>query len=303
MGSAAFAVPSLQSLINSDYHINLVITQPDKPAGRGQKLTACPVAQLASKCNLPLFQPKSIKKNESIKRISESKPDLIVVVAYGKILPKAILDIPKYGCINVHSSILPKYRGAAPIQWAVVNGEVESGVATMFINEGMDEGDILLVDKTPISPDESAIELHDRLAKMGAGLLMKTIQGIQTKSIKPSSQDNLSATYAPIIKKEDGLIDWSKPATEINNLIRGMQPWPIAFTHIEEKSLRIYKATILDKKSSEKPGTIIQVDKELYISTGSNILKVEDLQIEGKKRMPADVFLRGHPLQIGTVLK
>lgn len=303
MGSAAFAVPSLAALHNARYDLAVVVTQPDKPAGRGRKLTTPPVADRAKDLGLPVYQPKSVKSEKAIEKIRSYRPDMIVVVAYGKILPRELLDIPPLGCVNVHASLLPKYRGAAPINWAVVNGEKETGVTTMFINEELDAGDILLTKHIPIEEDDTSITLHDRLAPIGAGLLLETIDGLKGRSIELAPQDGSQATFAPMLKKEDGSIDWKKDAGSIRNLIRGMQPWPSAYTHLDGKMLRIFDAAVLEAITLDKPGTILDVEECIVVATGDGKLCIKELQLEGKKRMTARDFLHGHKIEKRTVLE
>ncbi|MBT3181261.1 MAG: methionyl-tRNA formyltransferase [Deltaproteobacteria bacterium] len=303
MGSAGFAVPSLQALLQSKHEILEVVTQPDKPAGRGRHITPCPTAQFAKEHDLILYQPKSVKKAEAIDHLKNLAPDLIAIVAYGKILPKAILDLPQMGCVNVHSSLLPKYRGAAPINWAIVNGETETGVTTMRINEEMDAGDILLACKTQIDETEDAILLHDRLAPLGAELLLKTLDGIEDNSIKQLPQDHSQASYARIIKKEDGHIDWSKGADEIYNMMRGFKPWPGTYTSLDGKMFRIHEAAPHLEDSKHPAGSIIENDNYIAVACGKGVLFLIEVQIEGKKRMSATDFLKGHKIEKGTVLR
>lgn len=302
MGSAAFAVPSLEALASSGHEILEVVTQPDKPAGRGMHLHCCPVAELAREKNLPLYQPKSVKPPEVIEHIRLLAPEIIVVVAYGKILPTALLEIPPRGCVNVHSSLLPKYRGAAPINWAIVNGETETGVTTQRIVEELDAGDILLSIATTIDEVETAAQLHDRLAPMGAELLLTTLEQIEKGMITSRPQDPDEATWAPIIKKEDGYVDWSKPAHAIFNRIRGFVPWPGSFAMLEEKQLKIFEAAPADVQTQEAPGTVIESGKHLAVACGKGVLYLIEVQLEGKKRMTATDFLRGHKVPIGTLL-
>lgn len=302
MGSAAFAVPSLEALIESEHEVTLAVTQCDKPSGRGLKVHECPVAAHANSKKIPLFQPLKLKDDSVCAHFSDIKPDLIVVVAYGKLIPREIFCLPKFECVNVHASLLPKYRGAAPINWAVVNGEEKTGVTTMKINERMDAGDILLQEEVKIDPTETATELHDRLAAIGAKLLIRTIEGLEKKTVEPLPQDESRATYAPMLKKEDGLIDWKKSGKEIFNLIRGMQPWPVAHTHLDSKMLKIYGAVISAESGGEAPGTVVKANKNLAVATGEGTLYLTDVQLEGKKRMPVDAFLRGHKIKLGQVL-
>jgi methionyl-tRNA formyltransferase len=302
MGSAAFAVPSLEALIKSGHDVILVVTQCDKPSGRGLKIHRCPVADYASSKNIPLFQPPKLKSADVCSHFSDLKMDLVVVVAYGKLIPSEILCLPKFECINVHASLLPKYRGAAPINWAIVNGEEKTGVTTMKVSEKMDAGDILLQEEVKIGPAETAADLHDRLAAAGSRLLIQTIEGLENKTIKPRPQDDSMATYAPMLKKEDGLIDWKKSAVEIFNLIRGMQPWPAAYTHLGAKMLKIYEARASGEKSGELPGTVVKSNGDLAVATGEGTLYLKDVQLEGKKRMTIDAFLRGHKIKTGEIL-
>lgn len=299
MGSAPFAVPSLEALLKAGHDVALVVTQCDKPAGRGLKVHACAVAECAKKNSIPLFQPATLKEPETRSKIRSAGAELIVIVAYGKILPKEVLEMPKLGCVNVHASLLPKYRGAAPINWAIARGETKTGVTTMFINERMDAGDILLQKESAIGADECAPELYERLAKTGAELLIETITGIENKTVRPRPQDEREATYAPIIKKEDGLIDWQRPAREIANLVRGMQPWPVAHTYIDGKMLKIFRAHSENPPDlpSSKAGTVVEAERNLAVATGDGTLYLTDVQLEGKKRMTAEAFLRGHKIK------
>ena len=291
MGTPDFAGESLKALYNEKYNISAVFTKPDMPVGRKHIMTPPEVKVIANELNIPVFQPTTLKDGEALKILQQLNPDLIVVVAYGKILPKEILDLPKYGCINVHASLLPKYRGASPIQWAIVSGEKVTGVSTMYLNEGMDTGDILLTELTEIGENETAETLWDRLAVLGASLLIKTVKGLEENTITPIKQDETQATYAPIIKKSDGLIDWSKSAFEINCKIRGLHNWPVAFTKLGGKMLKIFSADILEK--SGKAGEVLESKNEFIVACGKNALKINELQLEGSKRMKTEDFLRG----------
>lgn len=291
MGTPDFAGESLKALYNEKYNISAVFTKPDMPVGRKHIMTPPEVKVIANELNIPVFQPTTLKDGETLKILQQLNPDLIVVVAYGKILPKEILDLPKYGCINVHASLLPKYRGASPIQWAIVSGEKVTGVSTMYLNEGMDTGDVLLSEQTEIGENETAETLWDRLAVLGASLLLKTVKGLEEDSITPIKQDETQATYAPIIKKSDGLIDWSKSAFEINCKIRGLHNWPVAFTKLGGKMLKIFSADILEK--SGKAGEVLESKNEIIVACGKNALKINELQLEGSKRMKTEDFLRG----------
>lgn len=301
MGTPEFSVTSLEKLINSRHKVISVVCQPDKPKGRSKSLIAPPTKIFAKKCSIPVLQPQKIKTDEFFNEVKSINPDLIAVVAYGKILPKNILEMPKYGCINVHASLLPKYRGAAPINWAIVRGETKSGVTTMLMDEGMDTGDILQIEEVEIGENETSTELAVKLSDLGAKLLLKTIDLIEKNEIKPIRQNDNEATYAPLMKKENGKIDWNKSAAEIQNLIRGMQPWPNAYTTLNGKNLKIFKAEITE--GSGKPGEIFIFDKtSLKVATGSNFLNIKELQIEGSKRMEIEDFLRGRNFEKGIIL-
>jgi len=300
MGSAAFAIPALDALADSHHKILEVVTQPDKPAGRGQQIRACPVAERAREHGLSLHQPDSVRMPDELKHFKKLDADLIVIIAYGKILPRELIDMPRHGAINVHASLLPKYRGAAPINWAIVNGERETGVTTMFINEDLDAGDILLSSKTPIHDNETAPELHDRLAEMGSDLLKATISELADGKLIPIPQDHSKATQAPIMKKEDGLIDWSLTSRAIYNRVRGFTPWPGTYTNLEDKTLRIHCAEPLEDGRQGAPGTVVEVQDRLCIACGQGVLKLTEVQIEGGKRMPAADFMRGHSIPVGA---
>jgi len=303
MGSAGFAVPCLEALVDSPHNVVEVVAQPCKRAGRGMQMRECPVADCAKSLDLPLYQPASVRKEEAIEHFQKLAPDLIVVVAYGKILPKELLDIPKMGCVNVHASLLPKYRGAAPINWAIAEGERETGVTTMFINEQLDAGDMLLAAATPIDEVENASMLHDRLAAMGAELLIRTIDGLIAGSVKPKPQDDSKASYAPLMKKDDGHIDWSMSAKRIFDRIRAFTPWPGSFATVDGKKLRVHEVAVLDIDHGKAPGTILGCGNHMLVACGKGALSILELQLEGGRRMPACAFLRGHKLKEGDVLR
>ncbi|PIR25164.1 MAG: methionyl-tRNA formyltransferase [Deltaproteobacteria bacterium CG11_big_fil_rev_8_21_14_0_20_42_23] len=302
MGSATFALPTLHKLVESEHHIVEVVCQPDKPAGRGYETHACPVAEYCKKVGLNLYQPKSLKTTDVYEHLAAHNADVFVVVAYGKLLPKNILDLPKHGCVNIHASILPKYRGAAPINWAIINGESETGVCTMLLDEGMDTGDILLFCATEITDCETAQSLHDHLAPIGADLLMQTLEELQKGEVKPIPQDDSLASYAPILTKELGHIDWNKSSDEIYNRIRGLTPWPGAYCFINNKRLRLHEVAPTHETHQEKPGTILECDESLSIACGKGKLYLLEVQLEGKKKMSAKDFLHGHALNEGDVL-
>ena len=302
MGTPDFAVPSLQALIDAGHDVCAVYTQPDKPQGRKQILTAPPVKTLALEHNIPVFQPNTLKNEDEQARLRELAPEVIIVVAYGKLLPKAVLDIPPHGCINVHGSLLPRWRGAAPIQWAVIAGDEMAGVTTMQMAEGLDTGDMLLTYETKVGEKETAGELFDRLAQSGAELLTQTL--VKLDEIEPRPQDDAQSCYAHMLDKQMAVIDWSKSAHEIDCLIRGLNPWPSAFSHLNGKTLKIWEASVEEENGEKKaPGTVLQADaKGFRIQTGEGLLKIDTLQMEGKKRMDAQAFLRGYTVEEGMIL-
>ncbi|MGN0173223.1 MAG: methionyl-tRNA formyltransferase [Acutalibacteraceae bacterium] len=292
MGTPDFAEESLRALVGAGYNVTAVFTKPDMPVGRKHILTPPEVKVADEELGIKVYQPNSLKNDESYQILKELNPDLIVVVAYGKLLPKNILDLPKYGCINVHASLLPKYRGASPIQWSIVCGEEETGVSTMLLDEGMDTGDILLSSAVKIGERETAEELWNRLMVLGGELLVKTVKGLENGSIEPIPQNEAEATYAPIIKKTDGMIDWSKSAFEIDCKIRGLHAWPVAYTKTDNKMLKIFSAEIINGVK-EPFGKVLSGDKELIVACGEGALKITELQLEGSKRMKTEDFLRG----------
>ena len=302
-GTPEFAVPSLQSLIDRKEDILCVITQPDRKVGRGQKLKFPPIKDLALKHDIKILQPEKIKDPKFIDQFQKLSADLAVVAAYGQIFPKTLLEIPPNGFINVHSSYLPFYRGAAPINQAIINGEKGTGVTIMFLDEGMDTGDIILQGKTVIDPEENASMLHDRLSVFGAELLGQAMDMLGSGGWNPVPQDNQKATYAQLLKKEDGLINWSLSAETIFNQIRGMTPWPGCFTRLNKKILKIHKAEILDTKKEAAAGQILSMSGDgIEVSTGKGTLLLKEIQLEGKKRMAAHDFIKGHKLEPGTAL-
>lgn len=305
MGTPDFAVPTLQALYDSDKHnIQAVFTQTDKPKGRGYKLTPPPVKVLALEYNTPVYQPKSLKNNgeEYVNIIKKLNPDCIVVVAYGKLLPKAVLDIPKYGCVNVHGSLLPKYRGAGPIQWAVLNDEKETGITTMLLGEGMDTGDMLLKQTTSIGENETAAELFDRLSDMGSELLLKTLDALENSEVVPQKQDESLACYAPMLTKDMCNIDFSMPVRKVHKQICGLSDWPCAVTLLDGKRLKIYRSEIVSYKNSGKqPGEILD-EKNFDVACADGIIRFTEIQAEGSKRMRTADYLRGKPVKAGAVL-
>ncbi|MDQ5983599.1 MAG: Methionyl-tRNA formyltransferase [Eubacteriales bacterium SKADARSKE-1] len=296
MGTPDFAVPSLEALINSDYKVVGVFTQPDKKRGRGYELSLPPVKKTADKYHIAVFQPQTLKNDEAYEKLLELQPDLIIVVAYGKILPENVLKLPKLGCINVHGSLLPEYRGAAPIQWAVIDGKEKTGITTMYMDKGLDTGDMLLKEEVTIDPNETSGELYDRLSKIGANLLIKTLNGLDSGTIKREKQDDAKATYAKILTKDLSLIDWNKNAFDIHNLVRGLNPWPVASTVLDSKTLKIYKTKLANAIAS-KPGIVLN-ESPFVVSCGNNTaIEILELQMENKKRMQSDAFLRGYKIK------
>ena len=304
MGTPQFAVPALKALHKNDQDITLVITQPDRPKGRGRKLTPSPVKETAMNLGYSVIQPSSVRTSEFSNHIEKHAPGFIVVVAFGHIIPKNILKIPQIATINIHESLLPKYRGPAPIQWAIINKEKKTGVTTMLMDEGMDTGDILLSSKLEIAPDDTSGTLHDRLADLGADLLIQTLKAFETGIINPISQDHTQATYAPMLKKNDGHINWKLPAESLEAFIRGMTPWPGAFTFHDKKRLKIFKARTIVMDTEASPGTAIKgFPDELWISTGKGVLSIMEIQVDSGKRLLIKDFLRGYKLPPGTHLQ
>jgi methionyl-tRNA formyltransferase len=303
MGTPEFAVPSLRALYKNGHDVTLIVTQPDRPKGRGRKIVPSPVKKAAISLGYEVIQPASIRTAEFANHMAKHKPDIVIVVAFGHIIPKNILEVPKVATINIHASLLPKYRGPAPIQWAIINGERETGVTTMLMDEGLDTGDILFSSKVEIAPDDTAGTLHDSLSDLGADLLIQTLKSFEADSINPIPQDHSQATYAPILKKNDGRIDWEKPAEKIETFIRGMTPWPGAFTFHGNKRLKVFKARPVIRDTAEIPGVVIQgFPDELCVATGKGVLSVIEIQGESGKRLLVKDFLRGYKINPGTVL-
>ena len=303
MGTPEFAVPCLERLISDGHSVKGVFTQPDKPKGRGHKMQFPPVKECALSHGIPVFQPLKMRDGEALKIIEELNPELIIVVAYGKILPEEILTFPKYGCVNMHASLVPKYRGAAPIQWCVLNGEKETGVTAMQMNEGLDTGDMLYSIKTEIGENETSGELHDRLSAIGAEVLSETVEKIIGNKLEPVSQDDSLSCYAPMLSKNLCPIDWSASAAEVHNKVRGLSPWPVAVTEINGRSFKIHRTEIYGKTKGNY-GEVVRADKELAVACGDgNAVRILTIQAEGKKAMPAADFLRGNPIEVGTILK
>lgn len=304
MGTPDFSVGTLKALIEAGHDVCLAVTQPDKPKGRGKEMQFTPVKEAAICHNIPVFQPRRVREAECIEELRKYEADVIVVVAFGQILPKEILEMTPYGCINVHASLLPKYRGAAPIQWSIICGEKVTGVTTMQMDEGLDTGDMLLKTEVAILPEETGGTLHDKLANAGAALCVKTLKELEAGMIRPESQKETPTIYAKMLDKKLGNIDWNKPAAEIERLIRGLDPWPGAYTHWENKVLKIWKAKVEDMNvTGALPGTVTSVEKDcFYVQTGEGRLGILELQVPGKKRMDTGAFLRGYRLTTKDVL-
>ena len=303
MGTPDFAVEALEALASSRHEVTAVFTQPDKPKGRGKAMQFTPVKEVALRENIPVYQPKKVRDPEVIQKIRELAPDVLVVVAFGQIIPQEILDIAPYGCINVHGSLLPKYRGAAPIQWAVINGEPVSGVTTMQMDEGLDTGDMIMKTEIVLDEKETGGSLHDKLAEAGAKLCVETLKAVEDGTAVRTKQGETGTDYAKQLNKKMGDIDWTKPAVEIERLIRGLNPWPSAYTSWSDKTMKIWEAEVLDKESGQAPGTVAEVDKKTFaVQTGKGMLKILSLQLPGKKRMDTDAFLRGNQIKIGETL-
>jgi methionyl-tRNA formyltransferase len=303
LGTPSFAVPTLERIIQAGHRVAAVFTQPDRPKGRGGELAASPVKETAQRLGLPTHQPERIRKPEPVEQLKQLQPDAMVVVGYGQIIPQSIIDIPRHGIINVHASLLPKYRGAAPIQWAIANGESITGVTTMRIDAGLDTGDMLLKWETAIGPEENAVELGQRMAQAGADLLVQTLAGIDAGTIRAVPQDNSAASLAPILKKEDGEVDWNWPARKISNRARGFLPWPGAYSSFRGQLFHIWKARVVDGPVPGAPGRMLPLKKRLLVSSGeASALELIEVQVEGRKRMPAEAFLNGHRLDENEVL-
>lgn len=303
MGTPDIAVPCLQKIIDEGHEVIGVVTQPDKPKGRGKKLCMSPVKELALKYDIPVYQPIRARDDEFVQTLKHLNPELIVVVAFGQILPKAILDIPKLGCINVHVSLLPKYRGAAPINWVIINGEQKTGVTTMYMDEGLDTGDMILKSEVDLDDNITAGELHDKMMEIGADTLKQTMDLIEKGCAPRETQNHDEFSYAPIMNKSLGNIKWNNSAKEIHNLVRGVNPWPSAYTIYNGDTMKIWKTEVLGEKSDKTPGTILKVDKDgIRISTEDNIILVKEIQMPGKKRVLVSEYIKGNTIESGAIL-
>ncbi len=306
MGTPDFAVDTLEAIVKAGHEVALVVTQPDKAKGRGKKVCYTPVKEKALEHDLPVAQPEKVREEDFVEKLRAIAPDVIVVVAFGQILPESILNIPKYGCINVHASLLPAYRGAAPIQWAVIDGLTESGVTTMYMEKGLDTGDIILQSKLSLAPDETGGSLFDKLAKEGAILLVKTLTMLGDGTATRTKQDDSKSSYAKMLTKDMGCLDFTKDAVILERLIRGLNPWPSAFTKIQDKTLKIYVAEVVSEDVitfAAEPGTVVAVDKKSFtVRCGKGALRILNLQLEGKKRMDTSAFLLGYKIETGMQL-
>ncbi len=297
MGTPDFAVPVLEALTESKHEVVAVVTQPDKRKGRGKEMQYTPVKTAALNHGIEVYQPAKVKDEEFQNVLRDINADVIVVVAFGQILPPSIIHMPKYGCINVHASLLPKYRGAAPIQWAVIDGEKETGITTMQMDEGLDTGDMMLKEVVPVDEKETGGSLHDKLAACGGKIILETLQKVEDGTVTYTKQDDSKSNYAKMLDKNLGKIDFTKKAVEIERLIRGLNPWPSAYTKLDGKTLKIWDADVLEGEN-ETPGKIVNITKDqIWISTGEGILAVNELQLEGKKRMNTEDFLRGYKME------
>ena len=295
MGTPGFAVPTLEKLHESRHNLVLVVTQPDKPSGRGKKLKKSEVKETAEKLGLKIFQPDKIKKQENIDLLKSYNPDVIVVVAYGQILNKEILTLPKYGCINVHASLLPKLRGAAPLNWAIINGETKTGITTMQMDVGLDTGDMLLKSEVEIDENINVGELHDILMHKGAELLIETLDKLEKNELTPKKQDDSLSSYAPILNNENRKINWNLPAKSIHNLIRGLSPWPAAYFTLDEKTVKVYSSSYINNDSDYEPGYVIKANNEgIFVKAKDGIVILKEIQMPGKKKMPVEAYLRGN---------
>ena len=304
MGTPDFAVPTLQTLIDN-HDVVAVVTQPDKRKGRGKAMQFTPVKEKALEYDIPVYQPVKVRNDEEfLHTLEQLKPDIIVVAAFGQILPETILQLPKYGCINVHASLLPKYRGAGPIQWAVINGEKESGITIMYMEKGLDTGDMIEKVVVPLDEKETGESLHDKLSVAGNDILLKAMKEIEDGTAKPEKQDDSLSTYAPMFDKAMGEMDWTKDAVSLERLIRGLYPWPSAYTHLGNKTCKVFAADIVEKQTDCAPGTVVEVTKDsIIVQTGTSCLSLKEIQLEGKKRMEVKAFLLGYEVKEGMVLQ
>jgi methionyl-tRNA formyltransferase len=306
IATSEYAMPTFEALVGSRHDLVGVVTQPDSPAGRGRHLTPTPIATVAEAAKIPTLKPETLRNTATQQQILSLRPDLIVVIAYGKLIPRELIDAPNYKCVNIHPSLLPKYRGASPVQWALLNGDTVTGVTTMYITEEMDAGDILMQTESPVQPHETSLDLYTRLFHEGAELLLQTVDGLENGTLTPRPQASDQVTFAPLLEKSDGVILWSLPAQQIINRVRGLQPWPSAYSTLHGKVLKVFRAEIPDDRSvpeDSTPGQIIEITRSLHVVTGDGRLCLTDLQLAGKRRMLSEEFLRGYTIDIGEILK
>lgn len=303
MGTPDFAVGALEAIIKAGHQVTAVVTQPDKPKGRGKELQITPVKACALKYDIPVFQPVKIKMPEAVEQLRTYEADIFVVAAFGQILSEEILNMPKYGCVNIHASLLPKYRGAGPIQWVILDGEKETGITIMQMDKGLDTGDMLFTCKVPITEKETGDSLHDKLAQAGAELIVEALPKIEAGEVTPVKQNDADSCYAKMLQKSMGKIDWTKQTAEIERLVRGLNSWPSAYTFYHGKTLKIWASDVSDKKEDAVPGMVVAVEKDaFYVKTGDGSLKVTEIQLEGKKRMLVKDFLLGYQVKVGEML-
>lgn len=303
MGTPEFSVPTLVSLIESSHQVIGVVTQPDKPKGRGKEVISTPIKAKALEYNIPVYQPQRVKEESFIDEMKRLNPDIIIVIAFGQLISKALLDIPKYGCINIHASLLPKLRGAAPIQQAILDGEKETGITIMYMDVGLDTGDMLLKKSIPIEKKETGGSLHDKLSVMGGELILETLEQLEKGTLVRIKQEDELSTYAGMLDKAMGQIDFSKSAVEIERWVRGLNPWPSAYTMLHGKTWKVWDADVIEKEYSGQIGEIVEVTRDsIIVKTGMGAIAFKEVQLEGKKRMTTDAFLRGYPIEIGTQL-
>lgn len=303
MGTPATAAATLAELVKGPDRVVGVVTQPDRPSGRGQQRAPSPVRRMAESLGLPVVAPEKIRTAEFLEILRQWNPEIIAVVAYGRILPKSVLELAPRGCLNVHYSLLPKYRGAAPAAWTIINGESEAGVTTMRLVEKMDAGPIYLQEKVPLAPDETAGSLQEKLTPVGARLLLETLCRLKEGSLAPTEQDESKATFAPMIKKEDGRIDWTRPALEIERRVRGFDPWPGSFTWVNGKLLKVHRIQLVSPESYAAPGEVVKADRGgFWVSTGAGVIALEEVQLENKKRIPGVEFIKGARIKVGDRL-
>lgn len=303
MGTPDIAAVILEKLLQSEHTIKAVVTQPDKPKGRGNQVQFTPVKELALKHDIPVYQPVKVKDEGFLQILKDINPDMILVAAFGQLLPKSILDLPPFGCINVHASLLPKYRGSAPIQWAIINGEEKTGITIMHMDVGCDTGDMIMKEEVIIDPKETGGSLHDKLAVCGSELILKALEAIKNGTASREKQKEEESTYVKMLDKSMGHIDFNRSAIEIERLIRGLNPWPSAYAYLNDKTLKIWDADVIEKEMEGNPGEIVSVTKDsILVKTSKDILAIKELQLEGKKRMKVEAFLCGYPVAAGNLL-